>query len=364
MNLSPEIMLAKILRITEKEVKEALFLTNKYKIVKRKKKSGGCRVLYIPPPALKSVQKKIHRLFVRLYWYYHWNYQGIYGIFPKTSYIDHAQMHKDSKWILQVDLKDAFPSTDIRVLEKIIYSLFIRQIEVFEKNFNISRKLFGAELYKKLSKKLSDSELVFYPLREYLIRRESNSLRPWVFPQKKKLAEELANLIIKLTTYQGTLPQGTPTAPILFHLFIAEGGMLNKIISLFSPPKNCQDKYRFRVSIYVDNIVISAQKPIPKEFRKQLFKIIKKCGFKENPNKTRHQGIRHGLPLITGLRVGNGRVALPRRKLRQIRGIIYRAKFNPQLKQKVEGFKAFLKPIYGNELPSQLKGLFNGSGSS
>ena len=173
------------------------------------------------------------------------------------------------------------------------------------------------------------------------------------FSEREEIAQNVTELIIELTNFQGFLPQGTPTAPFLFYLVLVENGILGELKSICPLFFESQDRYGFRISAYIDNFVISAQKPIPLENQRTMLKAVGKLGFRVNPRKTKHQGIRHGAPLITGLRItsnnGESKVVLSKRKVRRWRGLIHRAIFEPELRPKVKGLVASLKPIYGSK---------------
>jgi hypothetical protein len=371
LNISREAILAQMLKMKEGEIRNALSQIKDYKIVKVPKRGGGHRTLYIPPDPLKKVQRRILKYLLwrmfKTYWV------GVYGISRGTSYVQHAKEHKNAKWVFQFDLKDAFSSVNVSHLKKILQESFLEELDNFEFVQRELRK--SLEDLERVREKNDEAELSFVEdfleeweketrvsifsstdLPELMILKEDK----WILPKKEEIAQGLADLVLELTTYQGILPQGTPTAPFLFYLALTEGGLIEKLDSacpLILPKSH--DRYKFRLSVYVDNFVISAQKPIPRETQEKIFKIIEELGLKINPKKIRHQGIIHGAPLITGLRVirenSEGKVVLPKKKVRQIRGLIHRAIFDPSLRPKVQGLIASLRPIYGIALPPQLE---------
>lgn len=220
---------------------------------------------------------------------------NVYGLCPRGSYVRHARVHSHSRFVFLIDLEDAFTSVPISKLKTIL-----------EKGL--------CHLNTKGS------------------------------PQT------VAELILENTTFQNTLPQGAPTSPFLFYLVMTEGGLFSEIQSLCS--------HRWKTSCYVDNIVISGPKPPSSKTMKQIFDIIEKHGFKVNKRKTRLVDCRQGAVLICGVNVNNdGEIRLPKRKVREIRGRIYRATFNPtpDTIRQIQGLVGgFLKPIYGKKLPPQI----------
>ena len=343
--LSPEIILGKILRLPEKDIREA-FKKEKYQIVRQiKKKGGGCRTIYVPSEPLKKIQKKIlRRVFQKMESIRFARVSRVYGLLRGGSYIAHARVHKEAKWVFQFDLADAFPSADISVIKNALIQKFTKELKAF-KNLLEYEAYYLKELNEKAGKKFSFS--IFAPFKEELQS----------FPDRfQKLPQMLGEWVIELTTFEGILPQGTPTAPFLFYLFLMESGILEEIERLLMRifPES-QDRYKFEWSVYVDNFVISAQKPIPPATQKKVFEVLEKHGLKPNPRKTKFQCLLHGAPMITGLRIANGKVSLPKKKIRQYRGLIHQAIFNPKLRKKVEGIIASIKPIYGENLPPQLQ---------
>lgn len=362
-----EVVLAQILKLSEEELRTAFALTRDYKIVRVPKKSTGYRILYIPPEPLKKVQRKILKYLFQKLW--RTRQVVVYGISRGTSYVEHAKQHKEAKWVFQFDLKDAFPSVNVLSLTTILLKRLLEEIKGLEGLISGYRNtLKDLEEAKRKGDKWyikECSESVERYKREILssvfakTSLEKLIMAYGALPQKEEIAQQLADLIIKLTTFQGVLPQGTPTAPFLFYLALTEEGLLDELKSLFPIilPES-QDRYRFQVSVYVDNFVISAQKPIPLEKQKELFRMVERFGFRVNSQKIRHQGVKDISPLITGLRVTNNKgerkIVLPKRKIRKWRGLIHRAIFEPDLRPKVNGFISSLKPIYGNVLPRQL----------
>jgi hypothetical protein len=292
--------------ISKEELIKALPLAGQYTETKIPKRRGGFRTLLIPSPELKRIQRKILRFLKEIFPV---EYENIYGLLS-GSYIEHAKCHSDSCWIFSFDLKDAFPSVDISKLRKIIYER-IRFISFIEEKSPLHL--------------LTEPEI-------------------W----------ELSNLLIQLTTFNQTLPQGAPTSPFLFYLAITQSGLLEKVEKLL-PQK-------WKISCYIDGFVISGPKPLNLETKEKIFKTIEEFGFRINQKKIYQFDCRQGAPLICGIRVdGKGRISLPKKKIKKWRGIIHRAILETDpftieyLTGKVEGFISSIRPIYGENLPPQIE---------
>jgi len=277
-------------------LKKALPLANDYREIRLPKKGGGLRKICIPSEELKEVQRKLILPFLKkltekdrllrindslsVSWYLPRKYN--------CSYVEHARLHSDSRFIFHFDLKDAFNSVSSEEVRRILFWLSV-----------------------------SDKELV--------------------------------DSVSRLTTFKGCLPQGAPTSPLLFYLSLMRNGLFEKISSLALP--------EWKLSFYVDNFVLSGEKPLPDDLRESVFRQLIEAGFGINRAKTWLADCRQGAPLITGIRVeGTKRISLSKKTIRRWRGFIHRAAFldDPKAEIQIKGFVSSLRPIYGQELPPQL----------
>lgn len=116
------------------------------------KRSGGRRRILAPAPALKSLQRRIHRrLLARLP-----VHPAAVGFRRGESIVTHARRHQGQAAVIRLDLRDFFPSTSAKRVER-----YFRAI-----GWN----------------------------------------------------REAAALLVKLCTAEGGLPQGAPTSPVLSNL--------------------------------------------------------------------------------------------------------------------------------------------------
>lgn len=287
-------MISKIPMIRKEELIGALPLATEYTEIKIPKRRGGYRTLLVPSPELKKIQGKILRYLRKIF---DQGWLGIYGL-RSGSYIDHAKTHSGSRFIFFFDLEDAFPSVDVSELRKILINRFIH------------KRIYALE------------------------------------------AREFTDLILQLTTFNQTIPQGAPTSPFLFWLMLNESGLFEKLKLHSSLPRG------YKISCYSDGFCISGRKLLRFETKEKIFKCLEEFGFRVNPKKVHQFDCRQGAPLICGIRVdGKGRISLPKKKIRKWRGIIHRASFNtgPEMMKKIEGFIASLRPIYGERLPPQIE---------
>ncbi len=338
--LTSELFLARLIGMKEEAILRGLGLVNDYRIVEIPKRRGGRRTIHIPQPLLKETQVILLKNFFKKVWPF---YQPVFGIQGKTSHVDHARIHRASRWFFQLDIKDAFPSVDVEAIKKII----LKRLEEEAEEFRVAHERIeeGELLWEEgghpkslLEEKKLIQSSIFSPIsvEQLLELREKNGLC------------RLTELILKLTTFEGVIPQGAPTSPYLFYLFLLMGGLVNKIVEI------CGGRYFF--SAYVDNFVISAERPIPEKVRKKIFEAIAESGFEVNNKKTQYQDIRHGSPLITGLSInGEGKVVLPQKKIEMIRGLIHRAIYSLELRPRAIGMVASIVPIYPEMSPPQIR---------
>lgn len=96
--------------------------------------------------------------------------------------------------------------------------------------------------------------------------------------------KEVALIIAQLTCYQGTLPQGAPSSPIITNLIC-------KILD-FRILKLAK-KYKLDYSRYADDLTFSTNNHLflneETIFLKKLSEEVERAGFKINNNKTRLQ---------------------------------------------------------------------------
>lgn len=129
-------------------------LNERYLSFEIPKKTGGNRSIDAPDKFLKKIQRRID-LLIRLF---HTPKPPSHGFETKRSIVSNAQVHVGKKYVLNVDLKDFFPS---------IHFGRVRAI------------------------------LQLAPLR---------------------MTPEFAHIIANICCYKGILPQGAPTSPILTNL--------------------------------------------------------------------------------------------------------------------------------------------------
>ncbi len=131
-----------------------------------------------------------------------------------------------------------------------------------------------------------------------------------VFNNRLGCSPDVARYLTMLTTYKGSLPQGSPTSTIVAALVIES--MANRLESL-------AEKHNATYTQYVDDITMSGPAHISRLVR-LIERMIRQEGFWINPDKTKPRD-RHEEQVVTGLRVNQGLDARGE-KIREVRRLV------------------------------------------
>lgn len=221
------------------------------------KKTGGFRFIQSPEPRLMFIQSKLN---VHLQNYYHLICPAMaYGfvINPNKDHklcniVENAKNHVNQKQVLNLDLKDFFPSIKAYRVKELFLS----------KHF----------LY----------------------------------------AEPVANALALLVTFEGQLPTGAPTSPVISNFICLE---LDDDLATFA----IENKLNY--SRYADDLTFSSSAEISKETINTIAQIIKKNQFELNPKKTRLKS-NNRKQTVTGL-VVNDKVNVDRKTIKMVRAMLH-----------------------------------------
>ncbi|MET3090685.1 retron Ec67 family RNA-directed DNA polymerase/endonuclease [Enterococcus casseliflavus] len=242
-NISTLDSLSQILKVPKKKLTYILYvkrIENLYTSFEIPKKIGGERTISSPSTDLKEIQVNIAEL-LRKQQTVFWEENNIepniaHAFNKKKSIMTNANLHKHKRYVLNIDLENFFDSFH-----------FGRVRGYFEKNKN------------------------------------------FLFPQN------VATILAQLTCYNGKLPQGAPTSPIITNLICNVLDM--KLLKIAK-------KFRLVYSRYADDLTFSTNdKSILEnleEFLAQLEFIVNKSGFMINRKKTRLQ-YKDSKQVVTGL---------------------------------------------------------------
>lgn len=276
---------------------------NCYKTFEIPKKCGKTRTINAPIEPLKFVQKRLSDQL----WKYELYLREQKGVDSKISHafennksiFTNANIHKCKKYIINLDLKDYFDSFH-----------FGRVRGFFTNNNN------------------------------YL------------------LPIDVATIIAQLTCYNGCLPQGAPSSPIITNLISNIMDMM--LLSIVK-------KYKVNYTRYADDLTFSTNdiRIIEKfdSFLEDVNKVVKKSGFNINEEKTRLQ-YNSSRQVVTGL-VVNKKLNICHDYFKETKAMAFslytKGKFNIGSKEgtmaQLEGRFSFINQIdkYNNNLDSNVK---------
>lgn len=98
--------LARLLEVSPRDLRFYLFKAKKYRSFRIGKKTGGERVIHTPANSLKIIQRKLNQVLHAVYG----SRSPVYGFVRGRSIRSNARRHIGSKFLLNFDLADFFPS--------------------------------------------------------------------------------------------------------------------------------------------------------------------------------------------------------------------------------------------------------------
>ena len=228
-----------------------------YKHYTIKKKKGGERQIFEPDKKLKSIQRRLN-YFLQAY-YLLVKPSEVYGFVVNPHYlgaycniVENAKIHTEKKYVLNIDLKDFFPSITSKQVKDIFLSHYF--------NFN----------------------------------------------------EQIANALTLLTIYEGKLPIGAPTSPVISNFICYQ---LDNDLKEFSKTNELS------FSRYADDITFSSNNAISKDTILDIINLVKKNNFEINEKKLRLKTFNRK-QTVTGLTV-NEKVNVDRKLLKKIRAMLH-----------------------------------------
>jgi RNA-directed DNA polymerase len=253
---------AEFLGLSWEALRYCLFRSPKeqrYRVFKIPKRSGGFRDIEAPCDQLKSIQGALLRVLEQIYF----PRPPVHGFTFKRSIVTNARRHVGARWLLNVDLKDFFPTIHIG-----------RVIGLF---------------------------------------------KAWPF-----LAEgQAATILAQICTHNGRLPQGAPTSPIISNMICFK--MDRSLFELAKKHRCVYTRYADDISISTRQTempsTIVEQIGPPPVLGSELNRIVTEAKFEINPQKIRLQSRRQRM-VVTGLKVNrfpNVRTAL----ISQIRAMLH-----------------------------------------
>lgn len=233
-----------------------------YSVSPLPKKSGGERMISDPVKELKIVQRRIVRRIFSNCSFPHYLFGSIKDSDNPRDFVRNAQLHVNAEEVMAFDIEDFFPS---------IHPGYVKKV------------------YK------------------YLMN----------FPDPVSL------LLVKLTTLNEGLPQGAPTSSYLANLIFYDNE--HKLAKVF------HDK-GLVYSRLVDDVTISSKKVIGSKDRSFIYQTIykfladKKLKICKRKYQVTNTAVHGKKTVVTGLIVEDGKVKLPKEKVREIGHRVHKLK--------------------------------------
>jgi RNA-directed DNA polymerase len=224
-------------------------LDQRYTLFTIPKRSGGFREICAPEKELKIIQLSIASVLVSLYK----PAEVVQGFVGGRSIVTNVQAHLNRKYVLNLDLKDFFPGIGFEQVVGVLSGLL------------------------------------------------------------DTASPDLIRLIATFCCYQGCLPQGASSSPVLSNLVC---GVLDERLHAFA------QNYGLHYSRYADDLTFSTDADFQPNWIGEISGIIEQEGFNVNPKKVRlqHQGLRQE---VTGLTV-NEKPNVSRDYIRLIRSMLHK----------------------------------------
>lgn len=261
----------------------------KYWTFKIAKKSGDKRTILAPDNHLKRIQKLLNILFQTLYEdkFQYCNNGFILNRNIKTN----ANPHIGKNFVLNMDLEDFFPSINFRRVKTVL------------------------------------------------------TLDPINFKDDK---DRIAFVIANICCYNGFLPQGAPTSPILSN--IVTQNLDRKLIRF------CQ-KLKISYTRYADDLTFSSNKNFNQNIIEKITELIKSENFNINNSKTR---IRSSMQrqVVTGITV-NRKTNINRDYIKRVRAILKNWESSGENYTQIIFEKHYNKPIPNPNFINVLGGYIN-----
>lgn len=244
------------------------------------KKNGEPRPTHDAKPRLKRIHELIKNKLLKRAYYPRYMQGGIADSVNPRNCSTHAAIHSGKVILISEDIADFYPSTTTKVVHSIWQGFF-------------------------------------------------------------KFPPVIAELLTKLTTYQGYLPQGWKTSGYLANLaFWKHEALL---------VQNLQSK-GYSYSRYMDDISVSSSSQIPTkektEIVKSIYRMLLQSSFR--PKRTKHEiKSASGQMTVTGLLVNAGQPGLPKSERRLIRASLHRLSERALTERKTDEYQKSWRSLSG-----------------
>jgi hypothetical protein len=344
-------ILARAAQISEEDLYE-VYMNPRYRVFSVPKRNGSKRKIHAPVGTTKKVQHNLYHIFLKKIGRGNILSKNLFGGVPGRSTIDNfnAHIHRLQRFIVKLDLQDAFHCVDERSLKQALHDMFQNEVYVYREAYNLylssskaqsihnNLDLSWEEIQEKFFNKPSDNMKTYLKVHSHegaeffdnnfsiFVSHKERYLyikkRPPLFPVARnrwfrelvrsnkntelvhELCEAMASILARVLTLKGSMVQGCPTSPILMALMVQYTGLIQKIERL------SHNIWQHSSSVYVDDIVLnvnalfSDKKMLEDNLKKALTCIEKTTIWRFNPKKVRVYDLDSNTqPVITGLRL-------------------------------------------------------------
>lgn len=265
------------------------------------KASGGMRQITSPVEELKEMQRRIMHILL----YSIPIHLIAHGFCRDRDIFTNAQVHSAARTMLNLDLKDAFPSTRENRVAVNLKKPLVRNLRM------------------QFRRAISDENI-----------------------------EDILHMIVRLCTFKGCIPQGAPTSPAILNIVC-----MNMDAELYA----LASKHNLTVSRYADDITFSSSDDeISGEVRQEIRSTISRCGWKINQKKVQYLRRRTGRQLeVTGLVIDpDGKVRIPAERRRHyaeyLTSLLAQDELTPQDRASATGIIVWISRANNGFLPSSI----------
>lgn len=233
--------------------------SNYYSISSIGKKSGGVRIISDPVKELKIVQRRLVRRFLSKASFPDYLFGSVKDEANPRDFVRNAVFHKTAKQVMAFDIENFFPSVQPGYVKLVFKNVFC-------------------------------------------------------------VPEEVASLLVALTTLNGGLPQGAPTSSYLANLIFYD--VEHKLVAVLRSKG-------FQYSRLVDDITVSSTKLIGPQQRTFIYDAVRSMLGRKKLliSKKKYQVTNtetHGRKtIVTGLIIERATVKLPKERIKEIGGLVY-----------------------------------------
>jgi len=255
--------IAELLEITVKQLNFHLYVLpsdKRYTEFMVPKKMGGYRQISAPISPIKIIQRKLKQVLEAVYK----PKPSTHGFTIKRSIVTNAKLHKKSRYVLNIDIEDFFPTI----------------------HFGRVRGMFMGNPYR--------------------------------------LNDEVSTILAQICCHNRSLPQGAPTSPVISNMICAR---LDAKLQQLARDHLCNySRYADDITFSTNRAKFPSALAYLSELGqlevgKELTRVINENGFKVNSKKTRLQ-LRQQRQEVTGLTV-NRYPNVQRRYIKRLRGILH-----------------------------------------